>query len=227
MSNETGAQPTAIPALPMRWVQVFVAPSALFDRLKERPAWFWAAVLGGVMVLIGVFAIPTEIWEEFFRAQLLATGQEVPPELSGSGTVMRIFGAIGGTVFWFVWVFGISAVVAGIFAFVLGDEVGYRLVLAGASHALLIAATGSLLTLPLKIAQRDPQLTLSVGTFIPIEDGYLAAFLGSLDLFSIWAFVVLGIAMSRFDRRRSVGSAVAILMVLFVGLMSVLSIFQA
>jgi hypothetical protein len=215
------------PSLPVRVIQVFVSPALLFDRLRDRPLWFTTLLLGGIMVVVGVIAVPVDVWAEFFRAQMLEAGQPVPQGLEAGGSVLRIFGALGGVIFWFVWTFLVAGIATVIFAFVLGDDVRYRQVLSATSHALLIVAVGGLLILPLRIVQRDPQLVLSVGAFLPFLDGYPAAFLGSLDLFALWGFAVLGLAIHRFDPKRSAGVAITVLLGIFMGLMSVLAIFQA
>jgi hypothetical protein len=215
------------PSLPARVVQVFVSPAQLFDRLAERPLWLMTLFLGGLMVVAGIVAVPADVWAEFFRAQMLEAGQPVPEGIEAGGNLFRIFGAIGGVIFWFVWAFAVAGIATVIFAFLLGDDVRFKQVLSATSHSLLIVAIGGLLILPLRIAQRDPQLVLSVGTFFPFLEGYPAAFLGSLDLFALWAFAVLGLAVSRFDSNRSPGVAITVLLGVFIALMSVLSIFQA
>ena len=214
------------PSLPVRVVQVFSSPSRLFDRLRDRPVWFTTLLFGGLLVVVSVMALPADVWAEFFRAQMLEAGQPVPEGLEAGGKWFRIFGSIGGVLFWFVWAFLVSGIATVIFAFVLGDDVRYRQVLSATSHSLLIVALGGVVILPLRIAQRDPQLVLSVGTFLPFLDGYPAALLGSLDLFALWAFAVLGLAITRFDRKRSVGVAVTVLFAVFVGLMAVMALFQ-
>jgi hypothetical protein len=223
--NPSGEAVT-LPALPIRYGQVFFAPGALFDRLKDRPAWFTALLLGAVMTVVGVFAIPADIWEEMFRAQMLEQGQALP-EGVGGGNLFRIGGAVAAGIFWFVMAFISSGVTTLIFAFILGDQVRFKQILSGLAHAMLLPATGALVTLPLRVAQRDPQLVLSVGTFVPGLDGYLGAFLNGLDLFSLWAYFLIGLAISRFDPRRSVGSAVGIMIAMFVALIAVFAIFQA
>lgn len=215
------------PSLPVRVAQVFFSPTQLFDRLRDRPLWFMTLMLGGILVVVSVVALPADVWAEFFRAQMLEAGQPVPEGLEAGGNLFRIFGAIGGVLFWFVWAFLVSGIATAIFAFVLGDDVRFRQVLSATSHSLLIVAIGGVLILPLRMAQRDPQLVLSVGTFLPFLEGYPAALLGSLDLFALWAFAVLGVAISRFDPKRSVGVAVTVLFGVFIGLMAVVAIFQA
>lgn len=216
-----------LPSLPVRVGQVFFAPGALFDRLKDRPAWFGALALGAVLAVVAVVAIPPEIWSEMVRAQLLESGQPVPEQLTIQGNLFRIGGAVATGIVWFVMAFVSAGIATFVFAFVLGDEVSYRQVLSGLSHAFLVTAVGGLLVLPLRIARRDPQLTLSVGTFLPGVDGYVGALLGGLDLFSLWAYALAGIAISRFDRRRSAGAATTVFLAFFLGLVALFAIFQA
>lgn len=216
-----------VPALPVRLVQVVVSPAQLFDRLRDRPLWFWALLLGAVLTAVSVVAVPADIWSEMTRAQLLEAGQEIPPGMENAGNVFRIGGAIAAPVFWFVTAFLFCGILTGIFAFVLGDDVGYRQMLAAWGHAMWIPALGSLLVVPLRIARRDPQVLLSVGTFVPGLEGWLGAFLGGLDLFSLWAYFLVGLAVSRFDPRRSAGVASAISVGLLVAVVAVIAIFQA
>lgn len=221
------ASPGRLPAFPVRVVQVFVSPVQLFDRLKENPAWFWALLLGGVLTSVAVFAVPPEVWSEMVRAQLLEAGQEVPPEMAGAGNLYRIGGAVASPIFWFLAAALFSGIITGIFAFVLGDRVGFRQVLSAYGHVLLIPALGGLLIAPLRIARRDPQLVLSVGTFVPGLEGYLGAFLNGLDLFSLWAYLLLGLAISRFEPRRSPAVACSITVGVLVAFVAVVAIFQA
>jgi hypothetical protein len=112
-----------------------------------------------------------------------------------------------------VWAFVIAGVTAVIFSFILGDDGRYRQYLSVTAHALLIPALGGLATLPLRIARRNPQLTLNLGLFVPgVEGTYLANLLTILDLFLLWGYVVLALGVHEIDRRRSWGSAAGILL---------------
>jgi hypothetical protein len=192
-----------------------VSPGNLGDALAARPVWFTAMALGGVLVVAGTLLIPAEVWNEMMRAQFLAQGREMPEgAMAFSGTLFRVSSAVGGVIFWALWAFLVSGVTTLIFAFILGDDGRYRQYLSAVSHAFMIAAVGGLLTVPLKIAQSNPQLTLSIGTFAgDLGGGYLDRFLKTLDLFMVWSYVALGILVSRIDTRRGAGSAVSILIV--------------
>ncbi|MBT8335574.1 MAG: YIP1 family protein [Gemmatimonadetes bacterium] len=225
--SSQGDRAPSLPSLPVRVGQLVFSPTRLFDALRERPVWFWTLALGAILVVSGVLAIPTEVWGEMMRAQLLEAGQPVPEGIENQGGLFRVGGAIAAGVFWFVVAFVSAGLITGIFAFLLGDEVGYRQVLSVVSHTSLIGALGSLIVLPLRILQRDPQLTLSVGTFLPGLDGYAGAFFRGLDLFGIWSYLLLALALTRLDPRRGFGVAAAVLMTMFVGVVAVFAIFQA
>lgn len=217
----------ALPSFPARVVQLFAAPSRLFDALRERPVWFVALLVGALAVVAGIVVIPPEVWNEMMRAQLLESGQEVPPEMASMGNLYRIGGSVAGLVFWFLSAFAFSGILAGVFGFVLGDRVSYRQMLSAYAHASLVAAFGSLLVAPLRVVQRDPQLTLSVGTFLPGIEGYAGAFLNGLDLFGLGCYFLLGLAVTRFDPRRTLGAAVGITMGFFIAFVAVAAIFQS
>ena len=206
---------------------VFFSPGALGDSLRAHPAWGVPALAVGIVFAITTWVIPPDVWVEFNRAQMMAFGAGDQPQISGE--VFRWGSTIGGFVSWWVILFVFSGILAVVFAFILGDEGRYKQYLSAQAHAGLIGALGLVVAAPLKIAQRDPQLTLSVGTFMEgmLEEGFLLFFFRGLDLFGIWSWVVLGILISRIDRERSAGSAITIIMVMMFGLIAVFSWFGA
>lgn len=211
-----------------RILLTFTAPGTLGDSLRVRPVWAAAAVLGCMLVVAATAAIPADVWAEFLRTQTLSRGGD-PAMTAPPTNVIRIFSTVGAAISWFVFLFLLSGIVTFIFAFVLGDEGRYGQYLASLAHANLIGAVGALLVAPLKIAERNPQLTLSVGTFLEgfLRDGFLLFWFRAMDLFAIWSWVVLGVLVSRIDGRRSAGSAVGILLGILLVLLSVVAWFQA
>ncbi|MEJ2538420.1 MAG: hypothetical protein P8188_00330 [Gemmatimonadota bacterium] len=207
------------------------APGRLGDHLRSRPVWWDALVLGALLLAAANLAIPADVWADFLRTQQLSGGGGVGAgEMAEPvrGDLIRISASIGGSVAWVLFMFISAGIMAFIFAFVLGDEGRFRQYLAGTAHAALLTGMGALLVSPLKAARRDPELTLSVGTFLQgaLRDTYLGSVLGALDLFGLWAWVVMGIVFSRFDERRSAGSAVGIVLGLSLLLVGVVSWFQ-
>ena len=201
------------------------APGALFDRLSVRPHWGATLLLGAALVAASFLLIPTELWERTVREQVLSAGQDLPDSFAFGG-VARIAGLVVGVVFWVVLNFLLAGFLALVFAFLLGDEARYRQYLSVVSHAFLIPALGSLVLVPLRLAQGDPQLTLNVGLFAVglDQDGYPHRFLRMLDLFMLWSFMVTAVGVSHLDRRRGWGSPAAVLLVFAFGLAALLAI---
>lgn len=197
-----------------RVLLTFTAPGALGDALRARPAWLDVAFLGAVLLAVGTFLIPPEVWESSMRSQAMAMGQPSGDQPQVPGEMIRIFSTAMAAIMWFVILFIFSGIMGLIFAFILGDRGGYRNYLAAVAHGNLVGALGALLVAPLKIAQADPQLTLSVGTFMEgmLQEGFLLFFLRGLDFFALWSWVVIAILVSRIDERRSVGSALAVVL---------------
>jgi hypothetical protein len=202
-----------VPALPVRALKVFYAPGQLFEALRRRPLWGAALILGAVLVAASIIFIPTEIWQEMFRQQMLRSGRQMPEGFQFGGFA-RVFGLVGGVLFWFVLALFLTAVITLIFHLMLGDEGKFVQYLSVVAHALLIPAIGGLLIVPIKIAQRDPQMTLNLSLFIPTDStAFPIRVLRALDLFQIWAYLVMAVGIAKVDARRSWGTAAAFLLV--------------
>ena len=218
MEETQGLSPSP---LPMRLIEVFFNPGKLFETLREKPLWFGALFVGALLVTASVLLIPSELLVQASRAAILRQGGEVPPFMEGAGGLFKVIGVLGAVLFWFIWAFLLAAVAVVVFAFLFGDEGRYVQYLSVVSHALIISAVGALLTLPLRIVQEDPALTLSLGTFaFFLEEGYPLRVLKGLDLFSLWGYGVMAVGATKIDPRR--GFTSALIVFLLVGLVTAL-----
>ncbi len=213
-----------------RLLLLISAPGALGDHLRARPVWWDALLLGGLLAAVSNLVIPADVWGEFMRTQAMAAGggaAGVDTPVPG-GQIVRIAGSIAAPIFWALFMALSAGIMAFVFAFLFGDEGRFKQYFSATAHASLITAFGLVLISPLRIAREDPQLTLSVGTFLQgaLGDGYLGTFANALDLFAIWAWIVMGVLFSRFDDRRSAGSAVAVVFALSVAILAVIAWFQ-
>lgn len=198
-------------ALPVRVLEVFFSPGKLFESLREKPLWFGALFVGGLFVAVTVLLLPGEMLVSPAREAILREGGEVPSFMEGPANLFKVIGVLAGVLFWFVWAFFLSAVVLVVFNFLFGDEGRYAQYLTVVSHALIIGAVGGILLVPLRIAQQDAELTLSVGTFFSFLDaGYLLRVLKGLDLFGLWGYAVMAVGVTKIDPKRSLGSAMAV-----------------
>ena len=214
------------PGLFGRYVRVFISPDALFQGLRRRPVWVGAMVLGGCLVAAGTILMPPELTLATLRERALEQGQALPPGLVDRMELFRFAGAAGAFVFWSVLLTVFAGLVTLFFAFLLGHEGTFRQYLTVVAHAHLVAATSTLLLLPLRIVAEDAQLLLSVGSFaVFLEPGYPLRFLSFLDLFGLWAWVLVGLGVARIGRKESWAGGVVIVMIIPVTMAAVIAIF--
>jgi hypothetical protein len=202
--------PSPFPLLPKRLLQVFFSPGELFTALREKPVWFGALAVVGALVVLSVALIPTELWVEFSRNQLIEQGQQVPQGFESSGAIIRIFSVLGGGIAYFIMAFVLAGIVTLFFSLLSGGEGRYVQYLSVVAHASIISALGALLVVPLKLSQGDPAVTLSLGTFaFFLEEGYPLRVLKMLDLFALWSYAVMALGVTKIDPKRGFGSALA------------------
>ena len=214
------------PGLFGRYVSVFISPDILFQGLRRRPVWAGAMLLGGCLVLARTLLMPPELTIATLRERAIEQGRAFPPGLADRMELLRFAGAAGAFVFWAVLLTLFAGLVTLFFAFLMGHEGTFRQYLAVVVHAHLISATSTLLLLPLRIVAEDAQLLLSLGTFaVFLEPGYLLRFLSFLDLFGLWAWILVGLGIARIGRKESWPGAAAIVMVIPVTMAAVMAIF--
>ena len=223
--EESTAKP--LPSLPQRVIQVFFSPGELFTALRDKPVWFGALAVAAILLFLSTVFIPTDVWIEFSRAQMIESGREVPAGFESSGAIIRIVSVIVGPIAFFVMAFVISGIITLVFSILLGDEGRYVQYLSVMAHASIISSLGALLLLPLKLSQGDPSLTLNVGTFFGffLEEAYLYRVLKMIDLFGLWSFAVMAVGVTKIDPRRGFGSALAVFMIFAVGMALLFGLF--
>ena len=210
-----------------RVVNVFFSPGELFEKLRDNPVWFWTLLLSGVLIMASIGVLPAEAWERMMQEQFAQSGQQMPDEMPFGGSLFRIIGVASALFGIFIWAFVLSGLVMLLFTFFMGGDGTYKQFLSVVSHSTLISALGAVVTTPLKIAKLDPQLTLSLGTFVPfLEEGYLLRFLNMMDLFGLWGFAILAVGITKIDPRRSFGGTFGILFGIWVVVVGAIAYFM-
>lgn len=216
-----------LPSLPGRALQVFVAPGALFDRLRENPAWVDVMVLVAALSLASTLLIPEELVREAMMQQAPeGTDVEQVEQFTGFVRWTGMISAVIGPLF-------VAAVVAGVthlvFTLVLGGRCTYRQLFSAASHMMLVPTVGTLITVPLILSTGDVQTSLALHLLAPgIDTGtYAFRLLRGLSLFGLAGASIMGVAVGRLYRSRSTVSAAAVMLGLYVALKAAMAVVGA
>jgi hypothetical protein len=215
-----------LPSLPARLVAVFFSPGRLMEQLAREPKWLGALLVTAVVVGVSMAMIPSDLFMEANRQAAMERGADFPEMSDRALRVMQVVIPATTIVTTMLMSFLFAGLYTVVFAFVLGDEGGYKQYLAVVSHAWFIPILFGLLLTPLRISTGDAQLTLNLGSFLGfLPDGYFANLFRLIDLTQIWSTLVIAYGVHAIDRRRSFASAVTILLVIVVGFAAIMARF--
>jgi hypothetical protein len=87
----------------------------------------------------------------------------------------------------------------------LGGETSYRRVLAVVAHSGVVTLVQQLFVMPLNYLRESLSSPTNLSVFLPMldETGFLASFLGTIDLFLIWWIFVLAIGLAVLYKKRT------------------------
>lgn len=213
---DRGEGESDLPGLPKRAVQVFVAPGQLFDRLRENPVWLDAMLLVVALSVAYTLLIPEDLLREAMMQQAPeGADPEQMEQMTGWMSWFRIVAAVIGPFFGAAVVAGVAHLV---FTLVLGGRSTYRQLFSATAHMMLVPTVGTLVTLPLILSTGNVQTTLSLHLLFPgLETGTFAfRLLRGLNVFGLAGAGIMGVAVSRLYDNRSPGSAVSVMIVIYV-----------
>lgn len=215
-----------LPPIHERLIMVFLSPGTLMARLAAEPAWAAALIASLVLIVASIVVIPVDLFMEAQRQAILEAGGDVGDMPQGMADAMRFIIPIGALLSTSIITFLMAGLYTIIFAFILGDEGGYKQYLAVLVHAMFIPAVFSLLVTPLRISTENPQFTVNLaGLFAFLSDGYFLNVLRLLDVSQIWSTLVFAQGVHQIDPRRSFGSAATISFVLLLAFIAVMARF--
>lgn len=211
-----GAVAPPLPNLLVRIGQLFGSPGALFDALRENPAWLGAMLFLVALALLTNFLIP----EAAIRQEILRRAGEHAAEMQGQldrmmkfARISRYVGAVIGPA---IGALVVSGILILLFNVLMGGEARFRQLFSATTHTMLLPAIGQLFVAFL-IRRKGSIINFSLGLFLPgSHAGYLGRLLEGLSVFGIWGTVLLGIAVSRLYRKRTAGSSIALLLGIYV-----------
>jgi hypothetical protein len=206
--------------LPRRIVDTFVAPGRLFEHLRERSPWIGPLVIAMAVGLTVVLLIPNELFVEQAREATRRAAERggpmpAPEQLAAFA---RIGGAAAVTISTPIMAFVLAGILTLLFSVLGVGSAGYVQYLTVTTHAMLISAMGGLITLPVQVLSGDLQARLSLALFAPFLDGDSLVYrvLQGLEVFTIWALVVVALGVTVVNRRFSWPAATGILVGFYV-----------
>jgi hypothetical protein len=225
-SHVPGAEPAATEApvrsLAQRAADVFISPGRVMAELAgaQRPPWVGPAVLSAVVMaaltLLTLAIVPAADIAQFAFEQATRGGNPrgmTVEQMRPMVPIQIVGGAIGTAVWAFLRVFVFAGILYLLFGAVAGGDARFGKYRSVVSHAALISLLGFAVEWALRVFSRKFDLSLNLSLLVPGLDaeGMPSALLRSLNVFLLWAFVVLGMGVSAVNRKRWTGATVAAL----------------
>ncbi len=190
---------------------VFFEPGKVFADVSARPKWIAPILISILIGLALVYAISSHIgWEQTVRQTLASNPRmaDLPADQRekaiATGTKIASIGGWVGALFGApLSVLIIAGVLTGLFNGLLGTELKFAQTFAVTAYALLVRALFAALQILLVYLKPPEDFNIQISPFSPAAymnhletPKWLMSLAGSLDLFTIWAIVLLAIGFS-------------------------------
>jgi hypothetical protein len=202
-ASTSGAAPLS---LVQRFVGVITSPKSTFESVVSFPRWFG---IFAVTVVLSVVASTAFFWSEVgqsaFVDQMKVSNPAVTDQQAQMAvTVTKYATPIAGPIFGILVLLAIAGILMGVFA-ITGGSASYKQVLAVVAHAG-VASTVAQVLLMITNYLRGSMISVTslqgLGQAFS-EHGFMAGFLGAIDLWWFWYFLVLAIGLGVLYRRRT------------------------
>lgn len=237
------ATPETATPLPLlsRIIGVITSPRATFQNIVAAPRPF--GVLFIVATIIGLASIAPQFTEKGRAATLEAQvsaierfGGTVTPEARerleerSHNVPLRFLGLLGTYVFLPVMALLFAAIYWAAFNVVLGGTASFKQVLAIITHSQVVGALGIIAGLPIILSTGKMTMTgpFNLGALAPMleEGSKIAAWLGSISVFTLWALVLTSIGLAVLYKRNSRNIAITLIAIYLLIMFGVTALFS-
>jgi len=229
-----------------RIIGVITSPKATFENVVAAPR--PVGVMFVVALVIAIVSVAPQFTESG-RVKMVdmqmkvaervsqALGRPLPPdtyadlEAKSHSVPRRLAGMLSPFFGLPIWALFLTALYWVAFNTVLGGTAAFKQVLAVVTHSQVISGLGALLGVPIMMMTNSFSLSgpFNLGALMPglDPDSQMAAFLGSISVFSLWGSIVTGIGLGVLYKRsgRNIAIALVILNILF--MFALTAIFRA
>ena len=187
---------------------VLVFPRRTFERLRERPRWILPIIFGIACALVSAtYAVRGGYMDPFIHSMALRSGHT--PEIIKSGFA-------GGSVLMAVLGVPLIVLIETLFFRLAGRVMGGRArfveVLSAVAHASVVGGVGALAMAGLMRITGSPTVGANLAVLLGSgANSFVWSLARQIDLFSLWFFVLLGIAAGpvfELDRRKATRTGV-------------------
>ncbi len=208
-------------------VGVLISPGKTFAALREQPKWLMAMVILLAVAITGqLIAFPKIDWEEVARMQLESSSRQMTEAQMEQGIEMGAkfgsYASLGSVILGFPLVWLVAALLMWMLIRMLGGlELSYVQSLSTTVHSMAPWIVHTLLSIPLTLTRSEISgqelqsggvLKHGLASFMEAE-GPMLQFLTSINVFTIWAVILMGIGFSvvgRVSKGKAFGAAIAV-----------------
>ena len=201
-------------SLPARIWGVLTSPRETFADVAARPRWLGMMLVAILVtaVFTGGFLMTAVGQQAYLDNQIESTkrwvGEVSEAQVAGMERMLPYAAPISAVsiaiilpIMWLV----MSGILFAVFSAALGGTATFKQVFAVMVHSSAISVVQQLFVTPLNYARESMSSATNLAVFLPMldEGGFLAKFLGTIDLFLIWWVVVLSIGLGVLFKRRT------------------------
>ena len=187
-----------------RIVGVFTSPGRTAEAIGAKPNWLVPAIIIILLMLLFTYlAKPVIIQETVTRVQQMmeskgAAQDQIDTVLNRIQTSMGLRMFVGVMVTTALGIFIWAAIWLFISNIVLGAQASYAQMLGVNVYRYFITTIGLLIKLPIMLSKQTMNVHFSLATFLPDDQKttFLYKMLMQVELFNIWAIVVLSIGIA-------------------------------
>jgi hypothetical protein len=219
-----------------RIIGVVMSPRATYAAVAARPRSL--GVLAVILVTIGLaqgLFLSSEIGQQLILDQQVrameAFGINIPDEaynrMEEGMKRAYITGPISQVVFWPIAIAIEAGILVVIFSLLMGGAAKFKQVYAVVVHSSVIVALQQAFSLALSYAS-EKLAGANLGIFVPMldEKNFVTLFLGSIDLFFVWATISLAIGLGVLYKRRT-GPIATVFLGLYVLVALIIAFFRS
>ncbi|HYN08130.1 MAG TPA: YIP1 family protein [Vicinamibacterales bacterium] len=225
--NQPVPPPAPAKGLIARATGIILSPRATFEDVVRAPR--AVGILFLCCLVIGISAAAPQFTERGRQAALDMQVQqtermmgrpltdEMYQGLEGRSHYGGYFAIIGVFVGMPIWSLLLAAVFWAIFNALLGGTATFKQVLAVVTHSQVIGALGAAISAPIQLVQGTVSVggPFNLGALVPMlaETSFVARFLGTVSVFTLWGLFVLAIGLAVLYKRKTTNIAIALIAV--------------